>query len=126
MPADHADAKYTKQALRKRLKRPIQASSKGGRSGEWSARKSQRLLQEYEHHGGDCRRNGSRDEAKSLHAWTNEDWQAKDGGKAGNVPTTKRYLPKRAWDLLTEPQKLGRVDNHLRRTVTDAKCQKAK
>jgi uncharacterized phage protein gp47/JayE len=34
-------AEYTKPKLRKRLKEEIQASDKGGRKGQWSARKSE-------------------------------------------------------------------------------------
>ena len=38
---------YTKPSLRKRLFNEIKASSKGGRSGQWSARKAQMLAKRY-------------------------------------------------------------------------------
>lgn len=38
---------YTKPTLRKRLFEQIKAGSKGGRPGQWSARKAQLLAAEY-------------------------------------------------------------------------------
>ena len=46
------DSKYTKPGLRERIKDRIMASSKGGKPGQWSARRSQMLAQEYEKAGG--------------------------------------------------------------------------
>ena len=46
------DNKYTKPELRERIKDRIMASSKGGKPGQWSARRSQLLVQEYEKAGG--------------------------------------------------------------------------
>ena len=43
---------YTKPAMRKRLFNRIKAGSKGGRAGQWSARKAQMLVKEYEANGG--------------------------------------------------------------------------
>jgi hypothetical protein len=43
---------YTKPALRKRLFENIKSGSKGGRAGQWSARKAQRLAVEYKKAGG--------------------------------------------------------------------------
>ena len=43
---------YTKPGLRKRLFKRILAGSKGGRPGQWSARKSQFLAREYKTAGG--------------------------------------------------------------------------
>ena len=38
---------YTKPAMRKRLFNRIKAGSKGGKAGQWSARKAQMLVKEY-------------------------------------------------------------------------------
>ena len=46
---------YTKPAMRKRLFERIKAGSKGGRSGQWSARKAQMLAREYKAKGGGYR-----------------------------------------------------------------------
>lgn len=43
---------YTKPSMRKRLFNKIKAGSKGGDSGEWSARKAQLLAREYKKAGG--------------------------------------------------------------------------
>lgn len=43
---------YTKPALRKRLFEKIKAGSKGGKPGQWSARKAQMLAKQYKAKGG--------------------------------------------------------------------------
>lgn len=46
---------YTKPEMRKTLFKKIKAGSKGGDSGEWSARKAQMLAREYKARGGGYR-----------------------------------------------------------------------
>ena len=43
---------YTKPAMRKRLFNKIKAGTKGGKAGQWSARKAQLLASEYTKAGG--------------------------------------------------------------------------
>jgi hypothetical protein len=43
---------YTKPAMRKRLFNKIKAQGKGGRPGQWSARKAQMLARAYKAAGG--------------------------------------------------------------------------
>ena len=43
---------YTKPTLRKRLFQQIKAGSKGGKAGQWSARKAQMLAKLYKAKGG--------------------------------------------------------------------------
>ena len=43
---------YTKPGMRKRMFNSIMASSKGGKPGQWSARKAQLLASEYKKKGG--------------------------------------------------------------------------
>ena len=43
---------YTQQGKRKRLFNAIKAGSKGGRPGQWSARKAQMLAKQYKAAGG--------------------------------------------------------------------------
>ena len=43
---------YTKPTMRKRLFNKIKAGSKGGKPGQWSARKAQMLAKEYKAKGG--------------------------------------------------------------------------
>ena len=43
---------YTKPTMRKRLFNKIKAGSKGGKPGQWSARKAQMLAKQYKAAGG--------------------------------------------------------------------------
>ena len=43
---------YTKPSMRKRLFEKIKSGTKGGKSGQWSARKAQLLAKEYKAAGG--------------------------------------------------------------------------
>ena len=43
---------YTKPTMRKRLFNKIKAGSKGGKPGQWSARKAQMLARAYKKAGG--------------------------------------------------------------------------
>jgi hypothetical protein len=46
---------YTKPELRKRLFNSIKAGTKGGKAGQWSARKAQLLAARYKKNGGGYR-----------------------------------------------------------------------
>ncbi|MFI6131556.1 DUF5872 domain-containing protein [Micromonospora sp. NPDC051141] len=95
-------AKYTKPELRERLKEEIRASDKGGRPGQWSARKSQLLTNEYKKRGGGFE--GPKDaRQRSLQRWGGEQWQTRSGDtRARHNGETDRYLPKQAWEELSE------------------------
>ena len=43
---------YTKPSMRKRLFEKIKAGTKGGKAGQWSARKAQLLAKQYKAKGG--------------------------------------------------------------------------
>ena len=43
---------YTKPTMRKNLFNKIKAGSKGGKPGQWSARKAQKLAKQYKAKGG--------------------------------------------------------------------------
>ncbi len=43
---------YTKPSMRKRIFEKVKAGSKGGRPGQWSARKAQMVAKEYKAKGG--------------------------------------------------------------------------
>lgn len=92
-----ASSKYTKPALREKLKSQVMASSKGGASGQWSARKAQLLAQKYEAAGGGYK-GGKDSRQKSLGKWTKEEWGTKSGKPSTQGPkaTGERYLPKQA------------------------------
>ena len=48
----NAAGNYTKPTMRKNLFQKIKAGSKGGKPGQWSARKAQLLAAEYKRKGG--------------------------------------------------------------------------
>lgn len=67
---------YTKPGLRERIKNRIMAGSKGGKPGQWSARKAQLLAQEYKRKGGGYK--GKKTEKqKSLKRWGEQKWMTK-------------------------------------------------
>ncbi|MFC4147982.1 DUF5872 domain-containing protein [Micromonospora mangrovi] len=98
-------ATYTDPELREKLKAQIRDSDKGGRKGQWSARKSQLLTQEYKRHGGGFE--GPKDQRqRSLQRWGEQEWQTEDGAtRARQNGETRRYLPRRAWQQLSEPER---------------------
>lgn len=99
---------YTKPKLRERLKNKIMAGSKGGKPGQWSARKAQLLAQEYEKAGGGYR-GGKGKAQKSLSKWTKEEWGTKSGKPSvqGKEATGERYLPKRTREKLSAAEYLA-------------------
>jgi hypothetical protein len=98
---------YTEPELRERLKEQIKAGDKGGSPGQWSARKSQLLVREYEKAGGGYVDEGHLSESQQhLKQWGDQDWHTASGdadarGEAG----TSRYLPDVAWQLLTPAER---------------------
>ena len=112
---------YTKPALRERIKDRVTASSKGGKPGQWSARKAQLVAAEYEKAGGGYK--GAKSGAqKSLSKWTREDWGT--GSGKPSAKTGERYLPKAAREALT-PAELG-ATNRAKREATAAGKQFSK
>ena len=67
------------------------------------------MASEYKKRGGDYNTDKSeKDESqKNLDKWGEEEWQTKEG--SGNAKkedgTEKRYLPKKAWENMTEEEK---------------------
>jgi hypothetical protein len=101
--------KYSNPKLRDKVKEEIHQSDKGGAPGQWSARKAQMMAQEYKRRGGDYNTDKSeQDESqKNLSKWGEEEWQTKDGSAHAKKEdgTQQRYLPKKAWENMTEEEK---------------------
>ena len=96
---------YTNPELRNRIKNRIMASSKGGKPGQWSARKAQLVALEYKKAGGGY--SGSKSsKQKSLSKWTKEEWGTKSGKPStqGKNATGERYLPKKARQALSSSE----------------------
>ena len=100
------EEKYTHPELREEIKEEIKASDKGGKKGQWSARKSQLLTQEYEKRGGDYKGDKGQSQ-KNLEKWTEEEWRTKEGDAEARQDDgeTRRYLPKMAWENMSEEEK---------------------
>lgn len=118
--------KYTKPALRERIKKRIMAGTKGGRSGQWSARKSQLLVTAYEKAGGGYK-GGKGKKQKSLERWTKQEWTTPSGKPSKEK--NEVYLPKRALAALKSTSsgraKLARA-NRIKKAATEKGKQFAK
>ncbi|CAK3997606.1 Hypothetical predicted protein [Lecanosticta acicola] len=101
--------KYSDPKLRDQVKEEIHNSDKGGAPGQWSARKAQMMAAEYKKRGGGYNTDESQKDSsqKNLDNWTKEEWQTKEGsGHAKEADgTEKRYLPKKAWEKMSEEEK---------------------
>lgn len=92
---------FTKPKLRERIKNKIMRSSKGGKPGQWSARKSQLLVREYEKAGGGYKGRKTK-AARSLTKWTKQKWTTKSGKPS--LKTGERYLPERLVKSMSSSQ----------------------
>lgn len=88
---------YTKPTLRKKIISQVRASSKGGKPGQWSARKAQLAAKKYKAAGGGYTGKKQKPQ-KSLSKWTKEKWRTKSGKPSTQGPkaTGERYLPEKA------------------------------
>lgn len=91
-------AKRTDPELWEQVKAIVTAGDKGGRPGQWSARKAQLAVAMYKAHGGGYI--GPRDPDNSLTQWTNQKWRTKSG-KPSHI-TGERYLPSAAIEKLSD------------------------
>ncbi|KQN93456.1 hypothetical protein ASE95_00370 [Sphingomonas sp. Leaf231] len=90
-------AEKTDPALWEKVKDEVTAGAKGGRKGQWSARKAQLAVAEYKKQGGGYV--GTKDDDNSLRQWTREEWGTKSGERSAD--SGERYLPKDARDGLS-------------------------
>lgn len=93
-------AKKTDPGLWEKVKADVTAGAKGGKKGQWSARKAQMAVAEYKKRGGGYE--GGKDADNSLHQWTEEEWGTKSGKESGK--TGERYLPKKAREALSDKE----------------------
>lgn len=107
--ADKADPK-----LWDKVKRGVTEGGKGGKPGQWSARKAQMAVQEYKAEGGGYK--GEKSPDNHLLEWEREDWGTRSGKKSAE--TGERYLPKQARAALT--------DEEYRRTSAKKRADTAK
>lgn len=93
-------SKKKNPALWKRIVARIKSGSKGGRPGQWSARKAQLAVAAYKKAGGTYK--GKKSKSNSLAKWTKQKWTTSDGKPSEGK---KRYLPAKAWKNLTASEK---------------------
>ena len=93
-------AERTHPELWEEVKAEVKEGSKGGKAGEWSARKAQLAVQEYKKRGGGYK--GRKADDNALKQWTEEEWGTKSGKKSGD--TGERYLPREAREALSDKE----------------------
>ena len=88
------------------VKKKVTKGSKGGKPGQWSARKAQLAVAEYKKKGGRYAKNSAKPKNTSLGKWTRQDWGTKSGKNSvvGKKATGERYLPKKARNALTDKE----------------------
>ena len=95
-----ATAEKTDPKLWEKVKEEVTEGDKGGKAGQWSARKAQLAVNEYKKEGGGYE--GERDPHNHLKEWADEDWGTQSGEPSGE--TGERYLPKEAREHLTREE----------------------
>ncbi|CAA2145352.1 hypothetical protein [Methylobacterium bullatum] len=108
-----ASAEKTDPKLWDRIKSEVTASDKGGKAGQWSARKAQAATKAYKEAGGGYK--GKKSDENSLTQWSNEEWDTKSGKPSGK--TGERYLPKKARSSLSKDE----YDRSTRKKRADTK-----
>ncbi|RVU14438.1 hypothetical protein [Methylobacterium oryzihabitans] len=83
-----------------KVKKKVTQSSKGGKPGQWSARKAQLATHDYKEAGGGYK--GKKSDDNHLKQWTDEEWGTKSGRESGK--TGERYLPKKARESLSDEE----------------------
>lgn len=91
-------AERTHPELWETVKAEVKESERGGKAGEWSARKAQLAVQEYKKRGGGYR--GGKPADNPLKPWTDEKWAAQSGKPSAE--TGERYLPQEAREALSD------------------------
>ena len=87
-------------ALWEKVKHAVTESDRGGKPGQWSARKAQLAVHDYKQAGGGYE--GPKTEDNHLHQWTEEHWETKSGQPSGQ--TGERYLPEKAIEHLSDDE----------------------
>ncbi len=93
-------AEKTDPELWEKVKHEVTEGDKGGKPGQWSARKAQLAVHEYKEEGGGYK--GPKSEDNHLHQWTEEHWGTKSGEPSGK--TGERYLPEKAREHLSDAE----------------------
>ena len=115
--------KRTKPKLWKSIVASVKRGSKGGRSGTWSARKSQLAVQRYKKAGGGYR--GKKSSSNKLTKWSKQKWDyVSKGDKKKPRAKRGRYLPESVRKSLSKSEKAA--TNRAKRAASRKGKQRAK
>ena len=115
--------KRTKESMWKRIVASVKVGSKGGRPGQWSARKAQLATARYKKAGGGYK--GKKSSSNKLSKWSKQKWDyVSKGDKKKPKSKRGRYLPKSVRTSLTDAQK--RATNRKKRAASKKGSQYAK
>ena len=118
-----SEKKKTKPKLWKRIVASVKSGSKGGRPGQWSARKAQIATARYKKAGGGY--SGKKSSSNRLSKWSKQKWGYVSKGDE-KKPRAKRgrYLPEKVRKNMTPAQKAA--TNRRKRAASKAGKQRAK
>lgn len=108
--------KRTNPKLWKSIVKSIKKNSKGGKSGQWSARKAQLAVKKYKSKGGKYISKKSNN--NSLIKWTKQSWKTRSG--KNSLKTGERYLPAKAIKNLSKNEYL-RTTKEKRKSIKNGK-----
>tara|TARA_R100000005_G_C4843884_1_gene113879 strand:+ start:165 stop:560 length:396 start_codon:yes stop_codon:yes gene_type:complete len=118
-----ATATKTKPKLWKRIVASVKSGSKGGRPGQWSARKAQIATARYKKAGGGYR--GKKSSSNKLTKWSKQKWDyVSKGDKKKPRAKRGRYLPESVRKSLSKSEKAA--TNRAKRAATKKGKQRAK
>ena len=118
-----ASATKTKPKLWKRIVSSVKSGSKGGRPGQWSARKAQIATARYKKAGGGYR--GKKSSSNKLSKWSKQKWDyVSKGDKKKPRAKRGRYLPESVRKGLSKSEKAA--TNRKKRAASKKGKQKAK
>jgi|TARA_R100000995_G_C3364230_1_gene68793 hypothetical protein len=118
-----ASATKTKPKLWKRIVSSVKSGSKGGRPGQWSARKAQIATARYKKAGGGYR--GKKSSSNKLSKWSKQKWDyVSKGDKKKPRAKRGRYLPESVRKSLSKSEKAA--TNRKKRAASKKGKQKAK
>ena len=118
-----SSAKRTKESMWKRIVSSVKSGSKGGRPGQWSARKAQIATARYKKAGGGYKAKNSA--SNKLSKWSKQKWDyVSKGDKKKPRKKRGRYLPESVRKSLSPSEKAA--TNRKKRSASAKGKQKAK
>ncbi len=115
--------KRTKESMWKRIVASVKAGGKGGRPGQWSARKAQLATARYKKAGGGYK--GKKSSSNKLSKWSKQKWDyVSKGDKKKPRKKRGRYLPESVRKSLSPGEKSA--TNRKKRAASAKGKQKAK